>query len=166
MARLNQRVPFPADLPEVPEPVKKVIVRTGQHVPCYGIFEPLVPDGCMNYFLEGMSTPQAVNVDEGDGDFVVRPAVWRLIWEDTRYLDGIIPAEEQSYFPPEAAVEATQPAWADVDPLVQQSSNDVASRSGVWVVADRLDLRRQFNAGDRLPQYEGRDVMWIWSDKQ
>jgi len=23
---------------------------------------------------------------------------WRLVWEDTRYIDGTIPAEERSYF--------------------------------------------------------------------
>lgn len=166
MDHLNRTVPFPADLPEVPEPAKKVTVHTGQPVPCYGIFEPQVPDGCMNYLLEGTSTPQAVNVDDIEGGLIVRPAVWRLIWEDTRYLDGTIPAEEQCYFPQKAPVVATQPAFTDADPLVQQSSNDLAVKSGVWVIADRLDLRQRFQAGDRLPQHEGREVTWVWVSKE
>lgn len=166
MDRLNHTVPFPADLPEVPEPVKEVTVHTGQPVPCYGIFEPLVTDGCLNYLLEGASTPQAVNVDDVDGDVIVRPAVWRLIWEDTRYLDGAIPVEEQSYFPYVKPVVASQFVFTDTDPFVRQVSNEFASKTGIWVIADRLDLRWPFKTGDRLPQYEGRDVTWIWSGKE
>ena len=165
MDRLNRTVPFPVELPEVPQPVKNVTVYTGQPVPCFGIFEPLVPDGCMNYLLEGASTPRAVNVDETDGGLIVRPAVWRLIWEDTRYLDGTVPAEEQSYFPPVEPVVPTQTVFADSDPLVRQASNELASKAGVWVVADRLDMRQQFRAGEKLPQHEGRDVVWIYSGK-
>lgn len=162
MDRLNREVPFPTELPEVPEPAKKVICHTGQPVPCCGIFEPLVPDGCMNYLLEGTSTPQAVNVDDVEGGLIVRPAAWRLIWEDMRYLDGAIPAEEQSYFPQGVPVVATQPSFADPDPLVTKKTNEFASKSGVWVVSDRLELRQQFQTGDKLPQHEGRDVTWIW----
>ena len=165
MDRLDRTVPFPVDLPEVPEPMKEVSVHTGQPVPCFGIFEPLVPDGCMNYLLEGASAPRAVNVDDADGGLIVRPAVWRLIWEDTRYLDGTIPIEEQSYFPLPTPLEATPPIFVDHDPLVRQSSDQLASKTGAWVLADRLDVRRQFLAGDELPQYEGRDVTWIWTSK-
>jgi hypothetical protein len=42
----------------------------------------------MNYLLEGAPAPQAVNRGA-----IIRPAVWRLLWEDTRYLDGSIPEE-------------------------------------------------------------------------
>lgn len=165
MERLNRTVPFPVDLPDVPIPVREVSVHTGQPVPCYGIFEPQVPDGCMNYLLEGTSAPKAVNVDDADGGLIVRPAVWRLIWEDTRYLDGTIPVEEHSYFPPVAPMEVPPPAFVDHDPLVRQSSEQSASRTGSWALADRLDVRRRFQSADKLPQHEGRDVTWIWVGK-
>jgi hypothetical protein len=106
-----------------------------------------------------------VNVDDADGGLIVRPAVWRLIWEDTRYLDGTIPVEEHSYFPPVAPMEVTPPAFVDHDPLVRQSSEQLASRTGSWALADRLDVRRRFQSGDKLPQHEGRDVTWIWVGK-
>lgn len=166
MDRLNRTVPFPENLPDVPDPVKDICVFTGQPVPCFGIFEPQVPDGCMNYLLEGASAPRAVNEDETDGGLIVRPAAWRLIWEDTRYLDGTIPAEEKIYFTHAIALKDPAPsAFVDPDPLVQQGSNQLASRTGAWVLSNRLDIRRHFEAGDRLPQYEGHDVIWIWSDK-
>lgn len=31
-----------------------------------------------------------------------REVVWKLIWEDVRYRDGQIPAEERMYFQPES----------------------------------------------------------------
>jgi hypothetical protein len=164
MDRLNRTVPFPVDLPEVPPPVREVTVHTGHPVPCYGIFEPQIPDGCMNYLLEGASAPKAVNVDGTDGGLIVRPTVWRLIWEDTRYIDRKIPAEEQSYFPLAAPLGVT-PVFVDHDPLVQQSTDQFASRTGAWALADRLDVRRHFRAGEKLPQYEGRGVTWIWVGK-
>ncbi|WP_206759106.1 Imm72 family immunity protein [Massilia sp. CFBP 13647] len=165
MDRLIRTVPFPENLPDVSAAVTDVTVHTGHPVPCYGIYEPQVPDGCMNYLLEGAFAPQAVNVDEADGGLIVRHAVWRLIWEDTRYLDGIIPVEEQSYFPLAAPMKATPPIFVDHDPLIQQGSDQLASRTGVWVLVHKIDVRQHFRAGEKLPQYEGRDVTWIWTEK-
>lgn len=61
---LDRKVSFPKNLPDVPIPEKELRVRTCELVPCFGIFEPLVPDGCMNYLLAGVPAPQAVNVSE------------------------------------------------------------------------------------------------------
>lgn len=99
MAEIGRDLPSPEHLPVVPPIAKEVTVRCGEPVPYCGIFEQQVQDGCMNYLLEGAPAPRAVNVDEVDGDFVIRPAVWRLLWEDTRYYDDVIPDEESLYFP-------------------------------------------------------------------
>jgi hypothetical protein len=166
MAHLAQKMAFPPTLPDVPIPTKKVLVRTGEPAPCFGIFEAQVPDGCMSYFLEGVAVPPAVTIDEKDSESYTRPATWRLIWEDTRYLDGIIPDEEKDYFPPIEIVASATPAHIDSDPVIGLETNQRASRSGIWVVANRLDVRKQFESGDKLPQHEGRDVVWLWVSKE
>jgi hypothetical protein len=63
----------------------------------FGIYEPQVKDGCMNYLLQNIPAP-TLAYERGSNQSVV----WRLIWEDTRYLDGTIPDEEALYFPPES----------------------------------------------------------------
>jgi hypothetical protein len=161
IARLDRQVPFPPVLPDVPITDKAINVRTGEPVPCFGIYEPLVEDGCMNYLLEGAPTPKAVNRGA-----VIRPAVWRLIWEDTRYLDGSIPQEEDLYFRPEEPAEAAPAGHVGTEPIISLESNQRVSRQGVWVVDQRLDVRERFELGDTLPQHEGRDVLWLWVSKQ
>jgi hypothetical protein len=166
MAHLEHQVPFPQNLPDVPIPTKQVLVRTGDPSPCFGIFEAQVPDGCMSYLLEGVAVPPAVTIDEKDGERYTRPATWRLIWEDTRYLDGTIPEEEKDYFPPTGTAAPAAPASVASDPVISAETKQRASRSGMWVVADRLDIRKRFASGDKLPQHEGRDVVWLWVSKE
>lgn len=89
---------FITSFPDVPEP-KKISVRTGDEVPAFGIYEPQIRDGCMNYLLGGTIAP---TIWESDGTYAtdnLLNVTWNLIWEDTRYLNGIIPAEELTYFP-------------------------------------------------------------------
>jgi hypothetical protein len=160
MARLDRQVTFPPTLPEVPVPTKEVTVRTGEPVPCYGIYEPLVTDGCMNYLLEGAPAPKAWDGDD------VRPAVWRLIWEDTRYVDGSVPDEEKLYFRATEAPKAMPPVQVASDPVISLESKQRATKAGLWVVSHRLDVREHFELGDILPQHDGRNVVWLWVSKE
>jgi hypothetical protein len=161
MARLDREIPFPQPLPDIPTHDKELTVHTGDPVPCFGIFEPLIEDGCMNYLLEGAPAPTAVNRGA-----VIRPAAWRLIWEDTRYLDGVIPEEERLYFRPTEAPAPAPLTQIDPDPIISLETKRPASKSGVWVVTDRLNVRQRFKIGDTLPQHEGRDVVWLWVGKE
>ncbi|HIH2745383.1 immunity 71 family protein [Burkholderia aenigmatica] len=104
---------FPADLPEVPQAVGRVI-KTGQKVPCDGIWEPVVfewskrpgilpiikrsarNDGCFNYFIRGVRAPHVRDDLRG---LIIR-ARWRLLWEDRRYADGVVPDESQYFLEP------------------------------------------------------------------
>ena len=160
MAGLSRRVPFPSTLPEVPVPESDVAVRTGESLPCFGIYEPQVVDGCLNYLLEGVPAPQALLIDDVDGEFAMRSVTWKLIWEDRRYLDGTIPAEERIYFPPVSAPSATPTAAGDG--ITSGQTNEIVSISGMWAVADNISAREHFTLGDRLPQFGGRDVVWVW----
>lgn len=115
---------FPENLPPVPER-SDIIIKTDDPVPCDGIWEPvkihydhkllIIKDGisgfnnlgAYNYFIRGMNAPRQVYYDvliESDTEMVVpddpiryRDVHWRLVWEDTRYSDGIIP-DESEYF--------------------------------------------------------------------
>ncbi|EIW7095525.1 hypothetical protein MF936_004954 [Escherichia coli] len=115
---------FPENLPPVPER-SDIIIKTDYPVPCDGIWEPvkihydhkllIIKDGisgfnnlgAYNYFIRGMNAPRQVYYDvliESDTEMVVpddpiryRDVHWRLVWEDTRYSDGIIP-DESEYF--------------------------------------------------------------------
>ena len=100
---------FPADLPEVPEAVGPVI-KSGEKVPCDGIWEPVAIErskwlgvvpvggrvfrnrGCFNYLVRGTRAPNV----KGQVELVMRTR-WRLLWEDKRYVDGVI-SDESSYF--------------------------------------------------------------------
>jgi len=115
---------FPKDLPSVPER-SDIIIRTDDPVPCDGIWEPVKIQynhklliiktdiggfknlGAYNYFIRGIAAPRQVYYDvliEGDTELVLpedpiryRDVHWRLVWEDTRYCEGIIP-DESEYF--------------------------------------------------------------------
>lgn len=157
--QLERELPFPPALPEVPVPDENVTVRSGKTVPCYGIYEPQVEDGCMDYLLEGAPAPKVV---KGDGPW---PVIWRLIWEDTRYLDGTIPDEESLYFLSREEPKAAATTGVSLDRPISRRSNEKATRPGVWVVMNRLDVKHRFAAEDTLPQHDGQDVDWLWLGK-
>lgn len=115
---------FPKNLPPVPER-SDIVIKTDDPVPCDGIWEPVKIQynhkllviktdisgfknlGAYNYFIRGMNAPRQVYYDvliESDTEMVIpddpiryRDVHWRLVWEDTRYCDGIIP-DESEYF--------------------------------------------------------------------
>lgn len=91
--KLASLIKYPDTLPEVSAPKQEVLIGTGENTPVFGIYEPQVKDGCMNYLLQ--DTPAPLYGREWDNP---RRVIWRLIWEDTRYFDGIIPDEEAQYF--------------------------------------------------------------------
>ncbi|MFJ5982180.1 Imm72 family immunity protein [Enterobacter cancerogenus] len=106
---------FPKILPLVPER-SDIIIKTDVPVPCDGIWEPVNIQynrkflviksdirgfknlGAFNYFIRGMNAPRQIYEDSllQDG-WGYRDVHWRLVWEDTRYCDGIIP-DESEYF--------------------------------------------------------------------
>ncbi|PKE28523.1 hypothetical protein CWS43_21055, partial [Rahnella sp. AA] len=106
---------FPKDLPPVHER-SDIIIKTGEPVPCDGIWEPVKIEynhkllviktdirgfknqGAFNYFIRGMNAPLQTYLDDLlEAGFGYRDVHWRLVWEDTRYCDGIIP-DESEYF--------------------------------------------------------------------
>lgn len=130
-------------LPSVPDPRDALLIKTGERVPCYGIWEPVkanltkgpmrlfkkrvIPadgkfeiDGCMNYLHAGSPAPSIAF--EGDGlSGEGRSTVWRLLWRDDRYVDGLIPEEEHEYIfcePPVGSTNSAQQAQPTDGPTV------------------------------------------------
>ena len=90
---------YPAYLPLCPphnrQPEGQIL--SGKEIPIDGIYEPWFlftsVVGCPNYFLKGQIAHQYH--PEGENELIdVR---WRLIWQDTRYLNGAVPTEEAQY---------------------------------------------------------------------
>jgi hypothetical protein len=107
------RLPRPPNpLPEVPVPTgKPVLINNGNMVPVFGIYEPQVEDGCMNYLLGGAPAPRH--------NYSYWSFKWRLIWQDDRYRDGFVPLEEAFYFPPPAPTPDAPQAPASTDKPAQ-----------------------------------------------
>jgi hypothetical protein len=156
------------ELPPVPEPVEEVLVRTGEPCPVFGIYEPMVKDGVMTYMCQGQ---EAFRYGEpiyhpGAG----QPVTWRLIWEDNRYVDGVIPADEYDYFPePVSPPDFSSLLGEELidehprDELVTARSGQSARFTGTWAAVGDLSGRIYWKKGDPLPQLKGREVVWVYS---
>ncbi|WP_230951934.1 Imm72 family immunity protein [Burkholderia cepacia] len=91
---------YPASLPPCPPKNESASgeVCSDREIPVEGIWEPWFPSGkvgCPSYFLKG-SVAHKYLLEGTNDEHEVR---WRLLWEDERYRDGSIPAEEETYFP-------------------------------------------------------------------
>ncbi|PRE60100.1 Imm72 family immunity protein [Burkholderia multivorans] len=149
---------FPDDLPEVPEAVGPVI-KSDDKVPCDGIWEPVaieqskllgvVPvgnrslrnNGCFNYFVRDIRAP---NVRDDDTGAIVKTH-WRLLWEDKRYADGIIPDESQYFLEPPSSPQPSRDTAAPV------RTGDICPVSGVWRTQEYGGKTVRVEAGAAMP---------------
>jgi hypothetical protein len=153
------RVCYLAFYPEIPEFSKEILLRTGEEVQFSGIYEPQVKDGCMNYLLSGTSAPLLWGDDGTEKKLSV---TWRLLWQDNRYMDGNIPSEEEDYFPPEK--NSTQPIRPTTsDETVSAVTGMLCPKSGIWAVSDDIYGRQYIAQGDKMPDFNDREVTWVWT---
>ena len=165
MLRLLQgvfsKMPIPKLLPDVPIPKTETLIRTGEEIPVFGIYEPQIKDGCMNYLPASGPAP---TLPESDGTYATGrylPVTWKLIWEDTRYLDGVIPIEEDFYFPPEPKTEA-KPQLVVKSDLISASTGQKCPKTGNWAVMNDLQGKLFLEKSDIMPKHNDRDVTWVW----
>ncbi|MBU9551144.1 hypothetical protein KTE50_21625 [Burkholderia multivorans] len=155
---------FPDDLPEVPEAVG-LVIKSGDKVPCDGIWEPVaieqskllgvVPvgnrslrnNGCFNYFVQDIHAP---NVRDDDTGAIVKTH-WRLLWEDKRYADGIIPDESQYFLEPPSSPQPSRDTAAPV------RTGDICPVSGVWRTQEYGGKTVRVEAGAAMPDMLVRD---------
>ncbi|VWB64546.1 hypothetical protein BLA6993_03015 [Burkholderia lata] len=149
---------YPASLPPCPPRNESASgeIYSDQEIPVEGIWEPWFPAGkvgCPSYFLKGSVAHQYLL--EGTNDkHVVR---WRLLWEDKRYRDGSVPAEEETYFPKPVA-----------QPRLRVLPGEPCPRTGYWqspAVKDSVHVE----AGAPMPGPERTAwgmVIWHYADPQ
>lgn len=95
--------------------------------------------GCPNYFLAGAI---AFEYEMEVSDRKVEVA-WRLLWEDTRYLDGTIPEEENNYF----ATASTAPPPT----VLTAYPGDPCPEAGEWYSVNWNDRKAVLQKGDPMP---------------
>lgn len=146
---------------DVPVPAEPVLVNSGDEIPVFGIYEPQTKDGCMNYLCVGGPAPLLWG---GDGSGRQLSVSWLLIWKDERYIDGQIPAEEAEYFP---IVNSTKPPAVNFisDEVISAETGAVCPKSGIWAVLVDINGRASIAEGDRMPQFNGQNVAWVWSSR-
>jgi len=162
---------FPAVLPDVPDPAGPVI-RSGQTVPCDGIWEPVtiersripgsIPvdaklfrnNGCFNYFVAEVVAPSFADIDVDTFDVTLRSTHWRLLWEDTRYRDGIVPDESQYFLTHEAEPRPLTPG--DVAPI---RTGEICPVSGEWRTDEYGGKTIRIDRGAAMPDMLVKDNM-------
>lgn len=111
--------------------------------------------GCMNYLL---SCTQAPLYQDGELDPAI-PVYWRLIWKDTRYLDGVIPAEEAEYL---------VPVIDEVAARLRCEGGQPCPREGYWFTPASTEGRRHFKQGEVMPDMKSGygQTIWQWDEQQ
>lgn len=108
--------------------------------------------GCMNYLL---SCTQAPLYQDGELDPTI-PVHWRLIWKDTRYLDGVIPDEEAEYLAPAVMDPATRLRCEAGQPCPAEGEWSTPSAQG----------SRHFKQGEVMPDVKSDYGQTIWYCEQ
>ena len=175
---------FPPELDAVPESTATTI-DSGKEVSITGIWEPEWPEvdgktsllknvvslfaapapqnlqkGCMNYLIAGTIAPLYQDTEKG----AKMPVRWHLVWEDTRYQDGVVPDEEQDYLRinPVSAVEIAAPEQ------IRCAANTPCPQDGFYFTPAKANSRRHFKQGDIMPSI-GNDyglTIWQWDEQQ
>ncbi|HDR9137609.1 TPA: hypothetical protein QDB11_002248 [Burkholderia vietnamiensis] len=149
---------YPADLPPCPPKNESAAgeIHSGEEIPVEGIWEPWFPAGkvgCPSYFLKGSIAHTYLL--EGTND--EHAVAWRPLWEDKRYRDGSIPAEEATYFPTPV-----------VQPRLRALPGEPCPRRGYWqspAVKDSVHVE----AGAPMPGPQRTTwgmVIWHYADPQ
>lgn len=169
---------FPSNLESVPAP-SGTTVDSGQEVPLSGIWEPEWQDasmkksrvvgirslftpieprdlrkGCMNYLVSGSVAPPY----QKNSGVPIMPVRWRLIWEDTRYKDGVIPAEEAEYLAPAQQASSSR---QDINAL-RAKAGDLCPRAGIWKSIDANGISRRYKDGEPMADLGSSYGLTIW----
>jgi Immunity protein 72 len=162
------------NLATLPEPVWDISFAPGKRAPKDGIYEEVNAQGHivggMKYFIKGEEAEAETWLDFGPGSpgEAASGVVYRLLWEDTRYKDGTIPDEEKLYLF-DTAVATASPAPVNyasaASDVLHAHTGETALRGGTWVLQSDLQTRIQIQKGDKLPQHQGQDASWVWSEQ-
>lgn len=168
--------PLPTHCPATPEPCN-IVAESGERIPKDGIWELVLPHrapgetDALNYFVKGAVTPWIDDPNYGyePGKQHVLPATWRLVWEDTRYCDGVIP-DESAYLNPVVEPVSSPEQIVEAAPYHGRcDANQPCPRSGYWYTPAKADARRLFALGEIMPNFPNSAygaTIWYWDADQ
>ena len=164
---------FPELLPKVPDGTD-TFIQSDQIVPVDGIWEPvkieqnkvlgIIPvgkktisnNGCFNYFVRETKAPKfrgSYNKITSRYDNIATH--WRLLWEDTRYKDGIIPDESEYFL--EAKPTVVSPDLTTTPPA-DVRTGELCPASGLWAAKGYNSPPIQILEGRVMPDLMVRQV--------
>lgn len=155
----------------VPEPRWDVFFAPGTRAPVDGIFEMVGSAGhivgAMRYSFKGQLSEDDEDLEFGpDAGQRSSAFVWRLVWEDDRYKDGQIPAEEALY--PSPSDSANMAAGSAVLEKIRCDSPQPCPRAGFWSTPAQPNSRRRFQKGETMPALSSDygTTIWQWDADQ
>ena len=173
---LNQNISrfgsIPAEGEAVPTP-SAIMLKSGDLVPCDGVWElfrPGITPGktdLLNYFLAGTKAPWQSDGSGNPG--ATAPAIWRLVWEDTRYRDGVIPDESEYLADYAPAVNEPATHLPPVDHPTRAEANQPCPNTGYWYTPAKAHSRALFKRGEVMPDFPGSSygaTIWYWDMNQ
>jgi hypothetical protein len=162
---------FPSDLPDPPAGNDAMVVSTGDSIPVDGIWEPVTASkeqllglistgnvqyagwGCFNYFVEGVCAPRIGKFNDATKRVDQLETLWRLVWADDRYTDGIVGDESEYFLTPRPTAELAPAA----DPG-EAMTNSICPASGWWEAVGYQRPAVHIAAGAVMPDISVRDA--------
>jgi len=168
--------PWPAECPPTPQPTG-ILAESGDRVPADGVLELVLPHrapgetNCLNYFVRGAIAPWIEDpaYDYEPGRQFVLPATWRLVWEDSRYCDGVIPDESTYLNPAVELVSAPEPVREAASYHGRCDALQPCPRVGYWYTPAKTDSRRHFQKDENMPDFPESSygaTIWYWDVDQ
>jgi hypothetical protein len=135
-----------------------VRVKTGEKVPCNGVYLPDASASCAQFLIKGYEaweTGVMNNPDDPNDRSETRvPTTWTLV-ERIADSGGGVPGAETA-----AATEGLR---------LRCEANQPCPREGWWVtLAASTNNRRHFKTGELMPDLRNKDIatIWYWSERQ
>ena len=156
---------------EVPPLPSNVIIGSGDRVPLNGVWELVLlgkapgETDLLSYFVVGSVTPWCSDSLKGPG--AALPGMWRLVWEDTRYQDGVIP--DESEYLAEAIAEVYADKSAPAIHPTRAEANQPCPNTGYWYTPAKAHSRALFKRGEVMPDFPGSSygaTIWYWDMNQ
>lgn len=161
---------FPSDLGDPPAGNDAMVVSTGDSIPVDGIWEPVtvskqllgvIPTrkaqysnwGCFNYFVKSVCAPRIGKFNDATKRVDQLETLWRLVWADDRYTDGIVGDESEYFLMPRPTAELD----SAMDPG-EIMTNSVCPASGLWQAIGYEHPARHIAAGAIMPDLSVRDA--------
>ncbi|MCX7207804.1 MAG: Imm72 family immunity protein [Proteobacteria bacterium] len=167
---------FPPNCPPTPTP-QTTMIESGDVVPTDGVWELALPQlslgstDRLNYLIKGSTAPWAEDIDrdfDPSKQFVI-PVTWRLLWQDDRYLDGIIPDESEYLL---SYTDQASESVANINTITASQRVEALQpcpQAGYWYSPAKQNSRAFFKQYETMPDFHASSygaTIWYWDVNQ